>query len=151
MSSVVFLDFENFVLVPVSVYNNRNLNSCSLTKPERPKYQSDQNLKCQINTLRKELTEKCFAEANSLVYNILSCPCFDRSSNSQFSILEGVETRNSLSDSAHKFCCSHTDVTDINFTSLEAAGKFPTLVLNQSAKNKERKAGSPSKFELQKF
>ena len=62
-SLVIFLDIEQFVLVPVSVCNKKSLSTPSVTKQKLPKYQFNQNPTYQIDSLRKEINKKLFAKA----------------------------------------------------------------------------------------
>ena len=63
---------EQFVLVPVSVYN-KSLITQSVTKQQLPKYQPSQNPAYQVDSLKKEKNKKLFSKADSLVDKILSC------------------------------------------------------------------------------
>ena len=67
-------------------------------------------------------------------------------SNSQTSILDGVETGIFLSDFAQQLRRKNADVPDIYFTLLDAAGISPTTILNQNAKAKERGSWVPFKI-----
>ena len=89
---------DQLVLVPASVYN-KCLITQSVTKQELPKYQSSQNPTYQIDSLKKEINKKSFSKADSLVDKFLSCPRI-KLSNSQFLILDGVETGIFLPDFA---------------------------------------------------
>ena len=88
--TVTSLDMEQFVLVTVSVYNNKSRNTRSVKTPEFPSYQDDQNPTYQNDPLKKEVNKK-FAKAHSLVDKVLSCPRI-KLSISRSSILDGVET-----------------------------------------------------------
>ena len=72
---------EQFVLVPVSVYN-KSLITQSVTKEEFPKYQPSQNSTYRIDLLKRETNKKLFSKANFLVDESLSCPRI-KPSNSQ--------------------------------------------------------------------
>ena len=73
MSLTIFLDMDQFVIVPASVYN-KSLITQSVTKQELPKYQPSQNPTYQIDSLKKEINKKFFSKADSLVDKMLSCP-----------------------------------------------------------------------------
>ena len=107
---------DQFVLVPASVYN-KNLITQSVTKQELPKYQPSQNSTYQIDSLKKEINKKLFSKADTLVDKILSSPRI-KLSNSQTSILDGVETGIFLSDFAQQLRRKNADVPDIYFTLL---------------------------------
>ena len=57
---------EQSVLDPASVYNNKNLNTQSVTKQELPKYQAEQNPTYQIGSLKKEMNKKNFFQSKLL-------------------------------------------------------------------------------------
>ena len=135
---------DQFVLVPASVYN-KSLITQSVTQQQLPKYQPSLNPTYQIDSLKKEINKKLFSKADSLVDEILSCPCI-KLSNSQSLILDGVETGIFLSDFAQQLRRKNADVPDIYFTLLDAAGISPTLILNQNAKAKERGSWVPFKI-----
>ena len=135
---------DQIVLVPPSVYNKSFITQ-SATKQELPKYQPSQNPTCQIDSLKKEMNKKLFFKANFLVDKFLSCPRI-KLSNSQTSILDGVETGILLSDSAQKLRRKNANVPDFYFTLVDAAGISPNLILNQNAKTKERGSWVPFKI-----
>ena len=64
---------EHFVVFPASVYN-KSLNNESIRKKDFPKYQLLENPTYQIDPLKKEKNEKLYAEADSSVDEMLSCP-----------------------------------------------------------------------------
>ena len=135
---------HQFGPVPTSVYN-KSLITQSVTKQELPKYQPSQCPTHQIDSLKKEINKKLFSKADSLVDKILSCPRI-KLSNSQTLILDGVETGMFLSDFAQQLRRKNADVPDIYFTSLDAAGISPTLILNQNAKAEKRGSWVPLKI-----
>ena len=135
---------EQFVLVPVSVYN-KCLNSQLVTKQELPKYQLSQNSKFRIVSLKKEINKNLFSKADTFVHKILSCLRI-KLSNSQTLILDVVETGIFLLDFAQQLRRKNADVPYIYFTLLDAAGISPTLILNQNAKTKERGSWVPLKI-----
>ena len=135
---------EQFVLLSSSVYN-KSLITQPVTKHELPKYQPSQNPTYHIDSLKNEINEKLFSKADSLVEKILSCPRI-KLSNSQFLILDGVETGIFLSDFAQQLRRKNADVPDIYFTLLDAAVISHTLILNQDAEAKERGSWIPFKI-----
>ena len=143
-SLTICLDMDQCVLVPASVYN-KCLITQSVTKQELSKYQPSQNSPYQIHSLKKEINKKLFFKADSLVDKILSCPRI-KLSNSQTLFLDAVETGIFLFDFAQELRRKNTDVLDIYFTLLDAAGISPTLILNQNATAKERGSWVPFKF-----
>ena len=132
---------DQFVLVPASVYN-KSLITQSVIKQELPKYQPSQNSTYQNDSLKKEISKKFFSKADSLVDKILSCPRI-KLSNSQILIFDGVETGIFLSDFAQQLRRKNADIPDSYFTLLDAADISPTLILNQTAKAKERGSWVP--------
>ena len=135
---------DQIVLVPASVYY-KNLITQSVTKQELPNYQPSQNPMYQIDSLKKEINKNLFSKADSLIDKILSCPRI-KLSNSQTLILDGVEPGSFLSDFAQQLHRKNADVSDTYFILLDAAGISPTLILNQSAKAKERSSWFPFKI-----
>ena len=128
---------EQFVLVHASVYNKRLITQ-SVKNQELPK-------SCQVDSLKKEINKNLFFKADSLVDKILSCPRI-KLSNSQTLILDGVESGIFLLDFAQQLRCKNADIPDLYFTLLDAAGKSPTMFLNQNAKLKERGSWVPFKI-----
>ena len=131
-------------LVLASVYN-KSLITQSVTKQELPKCQPSQNPTCQVDSLKKEINKKLFSKADSLVDKHLSCPRI-KLSNSQTLFLDGVKTGIFLLDFAQQLRRRSAEVPNIYFTLLDAAGKSPTLILNQNAKAKERGSLVPFKI-----
>ena len=107
---------EQFSFVPVSLYN-KSFSTQSVTKLKLPKCQSDQKAVYQFYLLRGENNKKLFAEAETLVDKIFSCPCI-KLSNSQTLILDGVETGRLLSDIAQQLRRKNGNVLDIYLTPL---------------------------------
>ena len=124
---------EQFVLVPVSVYNE-SVTTQSVTKQELPKYKAEQPPTYQIDY-----------QADTVIDKILSCSRI-KLSNSQTINLDGVDTGVLFSDFSQQLHRKNADVPDIYFTLLNAAGIAPSLVFNQNAKTKDR--GSWIPFEI---
>ena len=132
---------EQFVLVPASVYN-KSVTAQSVTKQELPNYKAEQPPTYQIDPLN--LKKKLFGKANPIIDKILSCSRI-KLSNSQTTILDGVDTGVLFSDFILHLRRKNADVPDIYFTLLDAAGKSPSLVFNQNAKAKDRGSWVPFK------
>ena len=128
---------EQFVLVPAYVYNNKVLNTQTVTKQELPKYQAEQNPTYRIASLKKELNKELFAKADIFVDKILSRGCI-KLSNSQILILAVVKSGVLLSDFLNKFIVEMQKIRTNFFTLLDAAVISPSLVPYQNAKVKER-------------
>ena len=61
---------EEFVLVSASVYNNKCLNTQTVTKQELPRYHVDKNPTNQIDSLKKEINRKLCVKAGPLVFGL---------------------------------------------------------------------------------
>ena len=129
---------EQFVLVAAFVYNK----SVSVTKQELPKYKTEQPPTYQIDSVN--LNKKLFGKADPLKDKILSCSRI-KFSTSQTIILDGVDTGLLISDFTLHLLRKNADVPDIYFTLLDAAGKSPSLVFDQSAKAKDTGSWVPFK------
>ena len=134
---------EQFVLVPVSVYN-KSVTTQSVTKQELPKYKAEQPPTYQIDSLKRDINKKLFGKADTLTDKILSCSRI-KLSNLQLIILDGVDTGVLISDFIPHLRRKNEDVPDIYFTLLDAPGTSPSLVFNQNAKTKERGSWIPFK------
>ena len=95
-SLIICPDMEQFVLVPASVYN-KSVTTQSVTKQKLPKYKAEQPPTNQIDSLKRDINKKLFGEADTLIDKILSCSRINLS-NSQTSILDGVDTGVLISD-----------------------------------------------------
>ena len=142
-SLTICLEMEKFVFVAASVYNKSLINR-SVSKQELPKYNSSQNPTYQIDSPKKEINKNLFSTTDSLVDINLSCPRA-KFSNLQTLVLVGVETGLFLLDFAQQLRHKNSDVPDIYFTLLDAAGISPSLVFNQNAKAKDRGSWVPFK------
>ena len=134
---------EQFVLVPASVYNS-SVTAQSVTKQELPKYKAEQPPTYQIDSLKRDINKKLFGKADTLIDKILSCSRI-KLSNSQTIILDGVDTGVLISDFTLHSRRKNSDVPDIYFTLLDAAGISPSLVFNQNSKAKDRGSWIPFK------
>ena len=129
---------EQFVLVPASVYN-KSVTTQSVAKQELPKFKAEQPPTYQIDSIKRDINKKLFGKADTLMDKILSCSCI-KLSNSQTTILDGVDTGVLFSDFALHLRRKNADVPDIYFTLLDAAGISPSLVFNQNAKANDRES-----------
>ena len=134
---------EQFVLVPASVCN-KSVTMQSVPKQEPPKYKAEQPLTYQIDSLRRQINKKLFGKADTLIDKNLSCSRV-KLSFSQTLILDGVDTGVLFSDFTLHLRRKNAEVPDIYATLLDAAGTSPSLVLNQSAKAKDRGSWVPFK------
>ena len=129
---------EQIVLVPASVYNE-SVTTQSVTNQEHPKYKAEQPPTYQIDFLKRDINKKLFGEADPQIDKILSCSRI-KLSNSQTIISDGVDTGVLISDFTLHLRRKNSDVPDIYFTLLDAAGISPSLVFNQNAKAKDRES-----------
>ena len=132
---------EQFVLVPASVYIKSVLTQ-SVTKQELPKYKAEQPPTYQNDSLKRDINKKLIGKTDPLIDKILSCSRI-KLSNSQTKILDGVDTGVLISDFTLHLCRKNSDVPDIYFTLLDAAGISPSLVFNQNSKGKVRGSWVP--------
>ena len=127
---------EQFVLVPASVYN-KSVTTQSVAKQQLPKYKAEQPPTYQIDFLKRDINNKLFGKADTLIDKFLSCSRI-KLSILQTRILDGVDTGVLISDFILHLRRKNADVPDIYFTLLDAAGISPSLVFNQNAKAKDR-------------
>ena len=136
---------EQFVLVPISIYNSKIKSSSVVTKSELPTYQVEKTPEYQVDSLKKDINKIIFAKADSLVDTRLSSPRI-KLSNSNFLLLDGRNTGVSLTDFAQRLRRKNAEVPDVYFTLLDAADITPSLVLNKIAKEKDRGKWVPFKI-----
>ena len=129
---------EQFVLVPLSVYNSRT-NPTSVTKQVLPKYKPNQTPTCQKDRLKKELNQHLSTIASPRVNKCLESPRI-RLSNSNTLILDGIDSGVLLKDFAQHLKRKDVPVPDIYLTLLDAAGITPDIVVNSHAEGKGRGA-----------
>ena len=147
---MIYLDIEEFVLVPISVYNSNIKKPTVVTKKELPTYQGEEKPTYQIESVKKDINRNLVAKVDSLVDKVSSPPRI-KFSNSNFFILDGRDTGVFLTDFAHTLKCKNAEFQDIFFTLLDAADITPSLVSNKNAKKKREGAGFLSRSEKQKL
>ena len=135
---------EQFVLVPLFVYNSGN-NSTIFTKQELSKYKFEQTPTYPKDTLKKEINQQLTTSASPLVNKFLESPRI-KLSNSNTLILDGIETSVLLKDFVQRLKRKNVPVSGIYFTLLDAARTTPDIVVNSHAKAKERGAWIPFKI-----
>ena len=131
---------EQFVLVPISVYNSNIKKPTVVTQKELPSYQSVEKLKYQIESVKKGMNKNLFAKVDSLVDKVLSSP--RKLSTPNYLILDGTDTGGPLTDFPQTLNRKNAEVPYIYFTLLDAADITPSLVWNKNANEKERELGS---------
>ena len=129
---------EQFVLVPLSVYNSRT-NSTIVTKQELPRYKPEQSPTYRKDTLKREINQQLSTSASPLVNKKLESPHI-KLSDSNTLILDGIETGMLLKDFAQRLKRKNVPLPDIYFTLLDAASIIPDIVANSHANGKERGA-----------
>ena len=135
---------EQFVLVPLSVYNSSN-NATIVTKQELPKYKHEQTRTNHKDTLWKEINQQLSTSACPLVSKTLESPRI-KLSKSNTLILDGTETGVLLQDFAQRLKRKNVPVPDIYFTLFDAVSITQVIVVNSHAKCKERGAWIPFKI-----
>ena len=143
-SLVIYLEMEQIVLLPLSVYNSSN-NSTIVTKQELPKYKPEQTPTYHKDTLKKENNQQLSTSASLLLNKILESPRI-KLSNSITLILDGRDTGVLLKDFAQRLERKNIAISDICFTLLDAVSITSNLVVNIHAKGKERGALIPFKI-----
>ena len=135
---------EQFVIVPLSVYNSSN-SPTTVTIQELPKYKPEQTPTYHKDTLKKETNQQLSTSASPLVNKILESPRI-KLSISNTSILDGIETGVLLKDFAQRLRRKNVPIPDIYFTLLDQASINPNLVVKRHARGKERGAWIPFKI-----
>ena len=135
---------EQFVLVPLSVYNSSN-SPTLVTKQELPKYKPEQIPTYHKDTLEKEINQQLSTRASPLVNKILEAHCI-KLSNSNTLILDGIDTGVLLKVFAQRLKSKNVPIPDIYCTLNDAASITPNIVVNSHAKGKERGAWIPFKI-----
>ena len=87
---------EQFVLFAASVCN-KSATTQTVTKQELPEYKAEKPPTYQIDSLKRDINNKLFGKADSLIDKILSCSRI-KLSNSKTIILDGVGIRVLISD-----------------------------------------------------
>ena len=113
------------------------MNSQSVTKHEISKCLANQNPTYQIDLSKKESNEMLLTKADFFVDKTLSCPNI-KLLNSQISLLDCVKIGVLLSTSAEHLRRKNAHFPDLQFNLLDAVGISPTLVLNRTAKTKDK-------------
>ena len=135
---------EQFVLVPLSVYNSSN-NPTIVTKQALPKYIPGRNPTNQRDTTKKEITQHLTTSATPLINKVLESFRI-KLSKSKTLILDGMDTDVLLKDFAQRLKRKNVPIPNIYFTLLDAASITPDLVVNSHARGKERGAWIPFKI-----
>ena len=143
-SLIIYLEMEQFVLVPLSVYNSSN-NPTIITKQELPKHKSEQTPTYHKYTLKKEINQHLSTSASPLVNKILESPHIQLSKLNTL-ILDGIETHVLLKGFVQRLKRKNAPIPDSYFSLLDAASITPNRVVNSHAKGKERGAWIPFKI-----
>ena len=116
---------------------NKSLTTPSTTRHDNWKLQAQQISTIHKDSLEKELGKTLLAKIDSSVGKYSPCLRI-KLSDSQSLFLVGVITIGLLSYSTQQLRSENADVRDLYLTSLDAAGKSPSLFVNQNAKVEER-------------
>ena len=143
-SFIICLEMDQFVLVPVSVYDSSN-NSTIVAEQELPKYKPEQTPTYHIDTLKKENNQQLRKSAFPLLDKILESARI-KLSNFNTLILDGTETGVLLNNFAQRLKRRNVPIPGIYFTLIEAASITPDIVFNSHAKGKEGGACIPFKI-----
>ena len=105
---------EQFVLVPLSVYNGSN-NPSIVTKQQLPKYTPEQFPTYHKDTLKTKINQQLSTSASPLVNKSLESPRI-KLSRSNTLILDGIETGKLLKDFAQRLKRKNVLIPVIYFT-----------------------------------
>ena len=88
------LEVEQFVLVPLSVYNSTN-NPTNVTKQEPPNYKPDKAPTCHKGTLEREINQQLSKKASPLInknstHQAIKLQHFDSGWNKDWCAVEGL-------------------------------------------------------------
>ena len=141
---------EQFVLVPLSVYNSSN-SPTIVTTQELPKYKPEQTPTYHKDTLKKEINQQLSTSASPLVNRILESSRI-KLSNSNTLILDGIETGVLFSrpkrQRPKRKTCPYPIFTLLYLMQPES---LPTLLSTVMPRVKREGLGSLSKSERQKL
>ena len=140
---------EQFVLVPLPVYNSSN-SSTIVTKQELPKYKPEQTPTYRKDTLKKEINQQLSTSASPLVNKILESPRI-KLSNSNTLILDGIETSVLLKDFPQRLKRKNVAYPIFTLLYLTQSASLPTLLSTVMPRVKKEGLGSLSKSERQKL
>ena len=138
---------EQFVLVPLSVYNSSN-SPTIVTKQELPKYKPEQTPTYHKGTLKKEINQQTSTSASPLVNKTLESPRI-KLSNSNTLILDGIETGVLLKDFPQRL--KRKNVPLFTLLYLTQPASLPTLLSTVMPREKKEGLGSLSKSGRQKL
>ena len=140
---------EQFVLVPLSVYNSSN-NSTIVSKQELPKYKPEQSPTYDKDTLKKVINQQLSTSASPLVNKFLESPRI-KLSNSNTLILDGINTGVLLKDFAQRLKRKMFPYPILTLLYLTQPASLPTLLSTVMPRVKKEELGSLSKSERQKL
>ena len=138
---------EQFVLVPLSVYNSSN-SPTIVKKQELPKIKPEQIPTYHRSTLKKEINQQLSTSASPLVNKILEPPRI-KPSNSNTLILYGLETGVLLKDFPQRL--KRKNVPIFTLVYLTQPASLPTLLSTVMPREQKEGLGSLSKAERQKL
>ena len=146
---IICLEMEQFVLVPLSVYNSSN-NPTIVTKQELPKYKPDQNPTYHKDTLKKGINKQLSTSASPLLNRVLESPRI-KLSNSSILILDGIETGVLLKDFIQRLKLKKYMYPIFTLLYLTQPASLPTSLSAVMPRVGKEELGSLSKTERQKL
>ena len=117
------------------MYNNKSSKNQAVTKHCFRSINLKKIPRTKLIRFRR-IFKNLFVKAHSLVNKFSFRPRIGLL-NSQTSVLDGVETGVLLSDFAQQLRQRNSDILNLYFTLIDAAGISPSLVFNQNAETKE--------------
>ena len=150
-SLFIYLEMEQFVLLPLSVYNS-SISPTIVTNQELHKYKPEQTPRYRKDKLKKEINQQLSSNASPLVNKTLESPRI-KLSNSNTLILDGIETGVLSKDFAQRLKRKNVPIPDIYFTLLYLTQppSLPTLLSTVMPRVKKEGLGSLSKSQRQKM
>ena len=127
---------EQFVLIPLSVYNSSN-NPSFVRKQILPRYKPEQTPTYHKDTLKKEINQQLSISTSPPTNKILESPSI-KLSNSNTLILDGMATGVLLKDLAKRLKSKTLATLDNYFTLHDAASITPDVVVNIQANSSQR-------------
>ena len=149
MSLIICLEMEQFVLVPLSVYNSSN-NPTIVTKQELPKYKPEQTPTYHKETLKKEINQQLTTSSSTLVNKILEFPRI-KLTNSNTLILYRKETGVLLKDFAQRLKRKRYPYPIFTLLYLTQPASHRILLSTLMPRLKKKELGSLSKSEREKL
>ena len=137
-----YLCWDGPVCSSTSFFLQQQQNPTIVKKQELPKHIPEKTPTYRKDTLKKEIHQQLSTSASLLINKILESPWIKPSSSNTL-ILDGIETVVLLEDFEERLNHTNVTVSDLYFTSVDAASIPPELVIDRHAKSKVRVAWIP--------